>query len=128
MNSATGLAEVDHLVATLAALSGRPVPEALRRWRSRLLDAMVDSHYQFGGKKVAIALEADALKAMTRFLAGMGCDVRWRSPPPAPGGSTSCPAPDVRVGDLEDLEDARPGHGPPGRQLQRPAGRRRGWG
>src|SRR6266545_1525573 len=60
--SATGLGAVDALVTTLSAVSRRPVPETLRRWRSRLLDALVDSHYQFGNKKVALALESDNLK------------------------------------------------------------------
>jgi nitrogenase molybdenum-cofactor synthesis protein NifE len=108
-NAATGLAEVDHLVATLSALSGRPVPESLQRARSRLLDAMVDSHYQFGGKKVAIALEGDALKVMTRFLAGMGCDVRVALAATRTGGLHDLPCGDVRVGDLEDLEAAARG-------------------
>src|SRR6266545_2526639 len=53
--SLTGLVEVDRLVATLSAITGRPAPERLRRWRSRLMDAMADSHYQLGRKKVAIA-------------------------------------------------------------------------
>ncbi|MGA8891676.1 MAG: bifunctional nitrogenase iron-molybdenum cofactor biosynthesis protein NifEN [Anaeromyxobacteraceae bacterium] len=108
-NAVTGLAEVDHLVATLSALSGRSVPETLRRARSRLLDAMVDSHYQFGGKKVALALEADALKAMTGFLAGMGCDVRVALSATRTPGLHDLPCADVRVGDLEDLEAAARG-------------------
>jgi nitrogenase molybdenum-cofactor synthesis protein NifE len=109
LNSVTGLAEVDHLVAVLSALSGRPVPDGLRRWRSRLLDAMADSHYQFGAKKVAVALEADALKAMTRFLAGMGCDVTTALSATRTRGLHELPCADVRVGDLEDLETAAKG-------------------
>jgi len=102
--SATGLAEVDALVATLAELSGRPVPEAQRRWRSRLTDAMVDSHYQFSGKKVALAMEADGLKAMTRFLAGMGCEIPLALSATRTRGLDGLPAARVAVGDLEDLE------------------------
>ncbi len=107
--SATGLSEVDHLVATLSALSGRPVPEALRRWRSRLADAMVDSHYQLGRKKVALALEADLLKALTRFLAGMGCEVTAALAATRTRGLDGLPCENVAVGDLEDLEDAGKG-------------------
>ena len=51
--SITGLAETDRLMETLSAISGRPVPEKFRRWRSRLMDAMVDCHYQFGLKRVS---------------------------------------------------------------------------
>jgi len=107
--SATGLSEVDHLVATLAAISGRPVPEGLRRWRSRLADAMVDSHYQLGRKKVAVALEADALKGMVRFLAGMGCEVQAAVAATRIRGLDALPAERVFVGDLEDLEEAARG-------------------
>jgi nitrogenase molybdenum-cofactor synthesis protein NifE len=106
---ATGLAEVDHLVATLSAISGRPAPEPLRRWRSRLMDAMVDSHYQFGRKKVAVALEADQLKAMVRFLAGMGCEVQAALAATRTRGLDALPAVRVFVGDLEDLEEAARG-------------------
>jgi nitrogenase molybdenum-cofactor synthesis protein NifE len=107
--SLTGLAEVDHLMAVLSAVSGRPVPESQRRWRSRLADAMVDSHYQFGGKTAAVALEADHLKGMVRFLAGMGVKVRTAIAATRTRGLDALPAEDVFVGDLEDLETAAKG-------------------
>jgi len=107
--SATGLAETDAIVATLSAISGRPVPEPLRRWRSRLADAMVDSHYQFGGKKVALALEADHLKGLTAFLHGMGCQVTAALAATRTRGLDALPCRNVFVGDLEDLETAGQG-------------------
>jgi nitrogenase molybdenum-cofactor synthesis protein NifE len=108
-SSTTGLAEVDQLMETLAAISGRPVPEKHRRWRSRLMDAMVDSHYQFGGKKTALALEADQLKTMTRFLHGMGCEVQAAISATRTRGLDGLPSDSVFVGDLEDLETAGEG-------------------
>jgi nitrogenase molybdenum-cofactor synthesis protein NifE len=107
--SATGLAEVDALVATLAAISGRPAPAGVRRWRSRLMDAMVDSHYQFGERKVALALEADGLKSMARFLAGMGCEIQAAVAATRTRGLDALPCERVFVGDLEDLEAAAKG-------------------
>jgi len=107
--SATGLAEVDRLVATLSAISGRPLSPAQRRWRSRLMDAMVDSHYQFGRKKVAVALESDHLKSMVRFLAGMGCEITAAITATRTRGLDALPAESVVVGDLEDLEAAGKG-------------------
>jgi nitrogenase molybdenum-cofactor synthesis protein NifE len=107
--SLTGLAEVDRLVATLAALAGREVPASLRRWRSRLLDAMADGHYQFGRKKVALALEADALKSMARFLAGMGCEIQAAISATRTRGLDALPCENLFVGDLEDLEVAAKG-------------------
>jgi len=107
--SLTGLAEVDRLAATLSAVSGRAVPETQRRWRSRLMDALVDSHYQFGRKKVALALEADHLKGMTRFLAGMGCEIQAAIAATRTRGLDGLPSERVFVGDLEDLEGAAAG-------------------
>ncbi|KAF0219208.1 MAG: nitrogenase molybdenum-cofactor synthesis protein [Geobacteraceae bacterium] len=107
--SATGLAEVDQLMETLSSISGRPIPEKHRRWRSRLMDAMVDSHYQFGAKKAAIALEADNLKTIARFLHGMGCEVQAAVSATRTRGLDGLPSEKVFVGDLEDLEDAAKG-------------------
>jgi nitrogenase molybdenum-cofactor synthesis protein NifE len=107
--SLTGLREVDRLVATLSALSARPVPGALRRARSRLLDAMADSHYQLGRKRVALALEADCLKSMVRFLAGMGCEIQAAIAATRTRGLAALPCENVFVGDLEDLEQAAKG-------------------
>lgn len=104
--SVTGLAETDRLMAALSVISGKPVPEKLRRQRSRLMDAMVDCHYQFGGKKVALALEADNLKTLARFLHGMGCDIQAALSATRTRGLDALPCGNVYVGDLEDLETA----------------------
>jgi nitrogenase molybdenum-cofactor synthesis protein NifE len=107
--SLTGLAETDRFMEVLSAVSGRPIPDKHRRWRSRLMDAMVDSHYQFGTKKVALALESDNLKTMTGFLAGMGCEIQAALSATRTRGLDGLPSANVFVGDLEDLETAAAG-------------------
>ncbi|MEI6214354.1 MAG: bifunctional nitrogenase iron-molybdenum cofactor biosynthesis protein NifEN [Desulfuromonadales bacterium] len=107
--SLTGLAETDRFMEVLSAISGRPIPEKHRRWRSRLMDAMVDSHYQFGTKKVALALESDNLKTLTGFLAGMGCQIQAALSATRTRGLDGLPCNNVFVGDLEDLETAAVG-------------------
>ncbi len=102
--SVTGFAEVDGLMTTLSTLSGQPVPEKFRRQRSRLMDAMVDSHYQFGTKQITVALEADLLKVMVNFLAGLGCRISNAIAATRVRGLDALPAETVFVGDLEDLE------------------------
>jgi len=104
--SITGLAEADQLMAVLSSIAVKPVPEKFRRWRSRLMDAMVDCHYQFGLKKVAIALEADHLKGMSHFLASLGCEIQAALAATRTKGLDALPCPNVFVGDLEDLETA----------------------
>ena len=104
LTSITGIAEVDLLMETLSVIVGKPVPEKFRRQRSRLMDAMTDSHYQFGNKSVTLALEGDLLKIMTRFLAGMGCKIQAAISATRVRGLDALPTDNVFVGDLEDLE------------------------
>lgn len=102
--SLTGLREVDRLMDALSVISGRPMPERQRRQRSRLTDAMVDCHYQFGGKKIALALEADHLKGMVGFFSSMGCEIQTALSATRTRGLDALPCKELRVGDLEDLE------------------------
>lgn len=109
LTSITGIAETDLLMEILSLISGRPVPEKLRRQRSRLMDAMVDSHYQFGNKKITLALEGDLLKVMTNLLAGMGCCIQAAISATRVRGLDALPVENVFVGDLEDLEGVAAG-------------------
>jgi len=100
----TGLTAWDDFIAALARVSGTPVPQAIRRRRSQLLDAMLDGHFYFGGKRVAIAAEPDLLLGLSQFLADMGAQVATAV------ATTDCevlaavPAESVTIGDLDDLE------------------------
>ena len=70
---------------------------------------MLDSHYQFGRKKVALALEADHLKGMAGFLASMGCELQAAIAATRTRGLDAIPCENLFVGDLEDLEHAAKG-------------------
>lgn len=100
----TGLAENDRFLATLAQLSGAPVPARQRRLRSQLQDAMLDGHFFFGGKKVAIAAEPDLLYALAMWLAEMGCEIATAITTTASPLLERLPVAEVLLGDLEDLE------------------------
>ena len=100
----TGLEANDRLLMMLSKISGSPVPVKYRRQRSQLLDAMLDGHFFFGGKKIAIGAEPDLLFSTASWLAEMGCELSalvttTRSPVLA-----ELPANEVLIGDLEDLE------------------------
>ncbi|SCM77155.1 Nitrogenase iron-molybdenum cofactor biosynthesis protein NifN [uncultured Pleomorphomonas sp.] len=105
----TGLAAADRLVTLLARLSGRPVPAAIRRRRSQLQDAMLDGHFHFGGRRIAVAAEPDLLYQMAAFFADMGAEttVAIASTPDSPI-LEAVPA-EVTVGDLGDLEERAAG-------------------
>jgi nitrogenase molybdenum-iron protein NifN len=100
----TGLACNDELMTFLARASGRPVPKKYRRQREQLIDAMLDGHFHFGGKKVAIAAEPDLLSAVSHWLSEMGCEIHAAVTTTHSPVLESIPADEVLLGDLEDLE------------------------
>ncbi len=100
----TGLGVVDEFLQALADLSGVPVPEKYRHQRRQLQDAMLDTHFFFGRKRVSLALEPDLLYITAQWLLSMGAAIQTavtttRSPLP-----TQLPIERVTIGDLEDFE------------------------
>ena len=100
----TGLAVNDDLMSFLAEASGVAVPVKYRRQRSQLVDAMLDGHFHFGGKNVAVAAEPDLLAAMTHWLSEMGCTIQAAITTTNSPVLEGIPAAEVLRGDLEDLE------------------------
>jgi len=103
-----GLAACDRFTQTLSDISGRPVPDRIDRQRAQLQDAMVDTHFMTGFTKVALALEADALLALSQFFAGVGCQIVAAVAPVMADSLAAAPVaePGVLIGDLEDFERA----------------------
>jgi nitrogenase molybdenum-iron protein NifN len=100
----TGLAANDKLMGFLSEISGVPVPRKYRRQRSQLIDAMLDGHFYFGGKRVAIAAEPDLLFAMSHWLHEMGCEIQAAVTTEQSPVLEGIPVNEVLLGDLEDLE------------------------
>lgn len=100
----TGLGVNDELMKFLSELSATPVPVKYRRQRSQLLDAMLDGHFFFGGKKVAIGAEPDLLWAIGNVLCEMGCEISAAVTTTQSPLLEKLPAPEVLISDLEDLE------------------------
>jgi nitrogenase molybdenum-iron protein NifN len=100
----TGLAPNDELMALLARISGRAVPLKYRRQRSQLVDAMLDGHFFFGGKSVAIGAEPDLLWNISAWLAELGCRVTTAVTTTASPVLERVPTDEVLIGDLEDFE------------------------
>jgi nitrogenase molybdenum-iron protein NifN len=101
----SGLKAVDRFVALLGELSGRPAPEGIRRRRAQLQDALLDGHFHFSGKRVAIAAEPDLLYALATFFLGLGAEIH--AAVTTTGGSKileHVPCDTVKVGDLGDFE------------------------
>jgi nitrogenase molybdenum-iron protein NifN len=104
-----GLDAGDAFTQVLAQISGQPVPEKIERQRAQLQDAMVDSHFQTGFARVALALDPDQLIGFARFLTGMGAQIVAAVSPARAEVLADMPCAAVQVGDLEDLEHAAAG-------------------
>jgi nitrogenase molybdenum-iron protein NifN len=65
---------------------------------------MLDGHFHFGGKNVAIGAEPDLLWSMANFLTEMGCRITAAVTTTPSPMLESVPAEEVLIGDLEDLE------------------------
>jgi nitrogenase molybdenum-iron protein NifN len=101
-----GIAAVDAFIAALAQISGQTVPDKIERQRAQLQDAMVDTHFMLGFARVAIAGDPDLLFALADLVAGMGCEVTAAVAPAKAAILEKVPAVQVKLGDLEDLEQA----------------------
>ena len=100
----TGLAPNDAFIAFLSKISGRPVPNKYRRQRSQLLDAMLDGHFSFGNKRIAVGAEPDLLYSVSTWLTEMGCTIEAAVTSTQSPMLEKVPADEVLIGDLEDLE------------------------
>ncbi len=100
-----GLEATDTLVALLleeTGFSGPPLP--IVRWRQRLQDAMLDSHFSLGQTRFLVAVEADQLAGVCRLLHEAGGRVKVAIAPVDSSQLAKINADKVLVGDLEDAE------------------------
>ncbi|MFP4009364.1 MAG: nitrogenase iron-molybdenum cofactor biosynthesis protein NifN [Spirulinaceae cyanobacterium] len=102
-----GLSAVDAFLWQLAQLSSPnpQIPAKYQHQRRQLQDAILDTHFYLGGKKVAVALEPDLLYQTATILQQMGIEIQsaittYKSPI-----LKAMPCENVMIGDLEDLED-----------------------
>ena len=70
----SGLKAVDRLVR-VARRTFRPAGPGVDQPAARQLqDALLDGHFHFGGKRIAIAAEPDLLYALATFFIGLGAE------------------------------------------------------
>ena len=100
-----GLIPNDEFIAFLSEISGRPVPAKYRRQRGQLADAMLDTHFHIGGRKLAIGAEPDLLFDLSSMLYEMGAEVAAAVTTTASPVLERVKAQEVLIGDLEDLEE-----------------------
>jgi len=100
----TGLTPCDDFLAFLSQLSNTDVASKYLRQRNQLLDAMLDGHFYFGKKRIAIAAEPDLLYTLSSWLADMGAEIVAAVSTTDAPILREVPTDTVWIGDLEDIE------------------------
>ena len=73
------------------------------------MDAMLDAHFYFGGKKIAIGAEPDLLAAVGKLFVGIGAELTAVVTTTHSPVLEKLPTKEVLIGDLEDLEQRAQG-------------------
>ena len=81
------------------------VPEKYTRQRRQLQDAILDTHFYFGRKRVSLALEPDLLFSTSWLLKEMGAEIQAAVTTTKSPLLEQLPVEEVTIGDLEDFED-----------------------
>jgi nitrogenase molybdenum-iron cofactor biosynthesis protein NifN len=105
----TGLDAVDYFLLRLFQLSNTKVPEKYRHQRRQLQDAMLDTHFYFGHKRVSLALEPDLLFSTSLWLKSMGAEIQAAVTTTRSPLLEQLPVETVTIGDLEDFEELAAG-------------------
>lgn len=102
----SGLEATDSLVEVLLAETGfcNPPPN-VSRWRLRLQDAMLDSHFSLGQTRFLVVAEPDQLAGISQCLSDAGGRVSLAISPVDSTQLKKVVSDKVIVGDLEDAED-----------------------
>ena len=85
------------------------IPAKYQRQRRQLQDAILDTHFYLGGKKVSLALEPDLLYQTSWLLNEMGAEIQAAVTTTKSPILKELPFDSVTLGDLEDLEDLATG-------------------
>ena len=115
----TGLGAVDKFIWLLAQIASYKnnndwqfnpqIPAKYQRQRRQLQDAILDTHFYLGGKKVSLALEPDLLYQTSWLLKEMGAEIQAAVTTTKFPILKELPIDSVTIGDLEDFEDLAAG-------------------
>lgn len=67
-----GIKATDDFLMALSKATGKKIPQELEEERGQVVDVMVDCHYHYHGKKVAIFGDPDVVTALTEFAISLG--------------------------------------------------------
>lgn len=104
-DSLMGLANSDNFVSELIKIGQTEPQQQVKRWRGRLQDAMLDSHFLIGSSRFVITGEPDMCIGMCELIQSVGGSVDAVISTVYSPVLTRIKAKNVFVGDLEDALD-----------------------
>jgi len=109
-NTLGGLLKADKFYKALLEFTQSTKPNAsVVRWRKRLQDALLDTHFALGGKNVLIALEADQALSVATTIKEAGAKIKTIVLPTKSVSLEEIECENVIVGDFDDVEKSLDG-------------------
>jgi nitrogenase molybdenum-iron protein NifN len=100
-----GLRASDAFYGDLMKLSHVSYPHASAvRWRKRLQDALLDTHFILGGCEVVLACEPDQIASLSSILTEAGVGIKAAISPIKSDALVNIPSKHIIIGDLDDVE------------------------
>ena len=81
-------------------------PPSVIRWRKRLQDALLDTHFAFGGKRVVLALEPDQILSIANTIHEAGATIATIISPTKSEALELIPCDNIIIGDFDDVENS----------------------
>jgi nitrogenase molybdenum-iron protein NifN len=102
-----GLLKTDQFYKELMEFKkiSKPLPSVVR-WRKRLQDALLDTHFALGGTKVVLAAEPDQILSLATTIHEAGAQISAVISPTKSVSLENLPCKNVILGDFEDVENA----------------------
>lgn len=105
-----GLEPVDEFLHFLSQLNcGREIPPKYLKWRQRMIDTMLDSHFHFGGKNVSIGGDPDLVYEYAHWFNDMGAKIHCAAVTTYSAAFADLDFVSPNVADLEDMENESSG-------------------
>lgn len=101
-----GLKNIDNFYKSLMDFKeiSNPHPSIVR-WRKRLQDVMLDSHFAIGGTDVVIALEPDQILSIATTISEAGANIKAIISPTKSKALEALTCKNIIIGDFEDVEN-----------------------
>ncbi|NWF65922.1 MAG: nitrogenase iron-molybdenum cofactor biosynthesis protein NifN [Campylobacterales bacterium] len=103
VNSLSGLESSDNFVEQLLQLKLTKVNDKIVRWRKRLQDSMLDSHFSIGKAKIGLANDSDLVYSQAKALLEVGAEIEFAVIPTFSKEILELPIKNVIIGDFEDV-------------------------